>query len=150
MKGFRSVFLVTDRYYIDSSIIRNGSHPYLIRKRFTQNTQRNIDKRPSRMGVTRSRGLSVWLIICIYLYISLSIILHFPFGFIFHLHFASEFSSDYDELVTIDPNSIDYTDYVSRTLFQSHCDIIHSDIYRERAPTRVVRGGRADSDASLR
>ena len=77
----------------------------------------------------------------------MSTILHSSFVSSFTYISASDFAGDYDELVTIDPNSIDYTDYVSRTLFQSHCDIIHSDIYRERAPTRVVRGGRADSDA---
>ena len=59
---------------------------------------------------------------------SLSIIPHFPFGFIFHLHFASEFSSDYNELITIDPNSIDYANYVLRTLFHSHGYIRHFDI----------------------
>ena len=48
--------------------------------------------------------------------------------FIFHLYFAIEFSRDYDELVTIDPNSIDYADYVSRTLPHSHRYIIHFDI----------------------
>ena len=32
MKGFRSVFLATDRYYIDSSIISNGSLPYLFKR----------------------------------------------------------------------------------------------------------------------
>ena len=41
----------------------------------------------------------------------------FLFGFIFYLHFCvSDFSNDYDELSTIDPNSIDYADYVSQTL----------------------------------
>ena len=29
---------------------------------------------------------------------------------------VSDFSNDYDELSTIDPNSIEYADYVSRTL----------------------------------
>ena len=54
-----------------------------------------------------------------------------PFCFIFYLHLVIDFSSDYDELITIDPNSIDYADYVSRTLFHSHGYIIHFDIYRE-------------------
>ena len=30
--GFCSVFLATDRYYIDSSIISNGSLPYLFKR----------------------------------------------------------------------------------------------------------------------
>ena len=78
-KDFCSVFLVTDRYDIDSSIVSNGSHPYILRERFTQNTQRSLNQRPSRMGVIRSRGLYVWLIICIHWY--MSTILHSPFGF---------------------------------------------------------------------
>ena len=31
---------------------------------------------------------------------------------------------DYDELVAIDTNSIDYADYVPRTRFRPRCDII--------------------------